>query len=235
MCVNHERLTLLNHDNVVRVLRGLLNTSGSQVVLLRFAYAEDSSKLLRARSPPPPPPLPPKTPQSIRDSSPGIPKSERRASQGTADAEEETFRPESWHGSRRPRTKDKGGAGAERDAARSVSPSRTGAAARERSHSLGEDAPATSPKAKASSAAGQGSGNVWAVGRGWGGWTVADGVGGMRPKGKRAGELWGERETGLAGGYGGGSRHVFLADMGHAKAQRMLQSIAEDVQVCSMP
>lgn len=63
-----------------------------------------------------------------------------------------------------------------------------------------------------------------------GGWTVADGVGWMRPKGQRGGELWGERETGLAGGDGG-SRHVYLGDMGHARAQRTLRSIAEDVQV----
>lgn len=128
-------------------------------------------------------------------------------------------------------TKDEGQAGAERDAARSVSPSRKGGTVRERSHSLGGGAPGAFPKAGSSDAAAQG-GNVWAGGRGWGGWTVADGVGGIRPKGKREGELWGERETGLAGGSGdGGSRHVFLADMGHARAQRMLRSIAEDVQV----
>ncbi|CAM9352115.1 unnamed protein product [Scytosiphon promiscuus] len=242
VCVNHERLSLLNHDNVVRVLRGLLNTSGSQVVLLRFAYAEDSQRLLQARSPPPPPPLPPpplppQTPKSARNLSLGNPKSEPRVSQGprgsteVEEVEEETFRPESWHGSRQPVTKGKGeGVGAERDAARSVSPSRTGGAARERSHSLGgrESSPATFARAKSGSGAGQG-GRVWAGGRGWSGWTVADGVGGMRPKGRRAGELWGERETGF-GGSDSGSRHVFLADMGHAKAQRMLQSIAEDVQ-----
>ncbi|CAN0406216.1 unnamed protein product, partial [Ectocarpus sp. 12 AP-2014] len=39
--VNHEQLNLLNHENVVRVLRGLLRTTGSQVLLLRFAYAGD--------------------------------------------------------------------------------------------------------------------------------------------------------------------------------------------------
>ena len=42
--VNHEQLTLLNHDKVVSVLRGLLNTSGSQVLLLRFELGEDSRR-----------------------------------------------------------------------------------------------------------------------------------------------------------------------------------------------
>lgn len=77
---------------------------------------------------------------------------------------------------------------------------------------------------------------------GRGGWKLgADGVVdvglglglglGMRPKGRRRGELWGEKAAGLSGGDGDDSKHVYLGDMGHARARKTLQSIAEDVQV----
>lgn len=247
VCVNHERLTLLNHENVVRVLRGLLSTSGSQLLLLRFAYAEDSARLLPR---PPPTPLPPKAPKPVRHSSLGDPQSEPRTPRhGDGDddaaagnrAKEEAFRPESWHGSVRPpgsRPSAGGPGGGERGAGRSASasPPHASGPARVRSHSLGKDSPKLLREGDGGSSGQEGGYMMMeeAAGKGWGGWSAADGVGGIltRPelRGKRRGELWGERETGLAGG-GGGSRHVYLGDMGHAGAQRMLQSIAKDVQV----
>lgn len=55
------------------------------------------------------------------------------------------------------------------------------------------------------------------------------GLGGRR-KGSRRGELWGER--GKVGSSGdAGSRQLYLGDMGHAKAQKTLGYIAQDVQV----
>lgn len=52
---------------------------------------------------------------------------------------------------------------------------------------------------------------------------------GLQQEGKRTRELWGEHGTGFSEGD---SRHVYLGDMGHAKAQRTLGAIAQDVQVC---
>lgn len=241
MCVNHERLTLLNHENVVRVLRGLLSTSGSQVLLLRFAYSEDSARLLPP--PPPPPPLPPKTPKPVRHSSLGTPQSEPHVSKRAGDVdsasagkgvEEEAFRPESWHGSMRPQGSSAGGPGGVDGGlgrSASASPPHASGPARARSHSLGGDTP--TPLQKGTSSGGEEGRKPMAgeaEGKGWVGWAASDGVGG---KGRRRGELWGERETGLAGGDGG-SKHVYLGDMGNAGARRTLQSIAEDVQVrCS--
>ncbi|CAM9702470.1 unnamed protein product, partial [Ectocarpus fasciculatus] len=219
--VNHEQLNLLNHENVVRVLRGLLHTAGSQVLLLRFAYAEDSPRLLRAVAAPPPPPpppppplLPPKTPVR-RPSIMGNPRSEPRVSQGGLDTED-AFRSESWHGSSKPpREMSREGHGQGREMARSVSPHRRTGPAVLRSQS---GPPAVAELARIGSSAEAG-------GKEAEGWTVE----GMRPRGKRRGELWGEPEMGLAGGDGG-SRHIYLGDMGHARVQRTLQAIAEDVQ-----
>lgn len=258
MCVNHEQLTLLNHENVVRVLRGLVSTTGSQVLLLRFAYSEDSARLLL--SPPPAPPLPPKTPKPARHSPRGNPQSEPRLSQrgggggiGESAAagnsvEEEAFRPESWHGSMRPHKASAGRAGgADGGLGRSVSasPHHASEPSRVRSHSLGGDSPMVLRKDGSSGKDGKmvSPAEEEAVGRIYGGSAVGDAFGGMmaitRPndrdkgqrKGKRRAELWGEREAALAGGDGG-SRHLYLGDMGNARAQRTLQSIAKDVQVC---
>ncbi|CAB1101945.1 unnamed protein product [Ectocarpus sp. CCAP 1310/34] len=218
--VNHEQLNLLNHENVVRVLRGLLRTTGSQVLLLRFAYAEDSPRLLRATtSPPPPPPLPPKTP-GPRPSTMENPQSEPRVSQSDLDTEE-AFRSESWHGSRKPPRARKG-QGQGREMARSVSPHRRTGPALLRSQSLGEGGP-PAVAGLAHKGSGAEAGDKEGEREGWA-------VDGMRPRGKRRGVLWGEPEMGLAGGDGG-SRHIYLGDMGHARVQRTLQAIAEDVQV----
>lgn len=220
--VNHEQLNLLNHENVVRVLRGLLLTTGSQVLLLRFAYAEDSPRMLRAATvpSPPPPPLPPKTPVP-RPSITGNPRSEPRVSQGGLD-KEEAFRSESWHGSSKPprRALEGQGQGQGREMSRSVSPHRHAGPAVLRSQSLGEGPSAVAELAR------KGSSGAEAGDKEGRGWTVE----GVRPRGKRRGELWGEPEMGLAGGDGG-SRHIYLGDMGHARVQRTLQAIAEDVQV----
>lgn len=253
--VNHERLTLLNHENVVRVLRGLLNTTGSQILLLRFAYSEDSARLLPP--PPPPPPFPPKTPKPVRHSSLGNPQSEphlplRGGSGGGAvavkGAEEEAFRSESWHGSRRPQGSSIGAPGGVEGGlgrSASASPPHASGLARVRSHSLGEDSPKPLQKGVGSvGSVGEEGGKIMAGegagGKGLGGWAVSVSGGVDRnvamsmANGRRRGELWGERETGLAGGGGGGDgggRHVYLGDMGNAGAQMTLQSIAKDVQV----
>eukprot|EP00903_Cladosiphon_okamuranus_P019892 g18284.t1 len=249
VCVNHERLTLLNHENVVRVLRGLLNTSGSQVLLLRFACSEDSTRLL---PPPPPPPLPPKTPKPVRHSSLGNPQSEphlphRGGGDGDGDgasagkgAEEEAFRPESWHGSRRPQGSLEGGPGGiEGGLGRSASalPRHASDPTRVRSNSIGGDSPKSLQKGGGSGSGREEGGKMKMMARdGDGaeekgsdlGLGLGLGLGGVdrnMAKGKRRGELWGEGETGLAGG-----RHVYLGDMGNAGAQKTLQSIANDVQ-----
>lgn len=64
------------------------------------------------------------------------------------------------------------------------------------------------------------------------GWAVPSESGGLREGETRPGELWGKQAMTGPGGSDGGSRHVYLGDMGHAKAQRTLGSIAQDVQVC---
>lgn len=211
--------------------------TGSQLLLLRFAYAETSS---RHRAPPsslPPPlrPPPPKTPKPKRHSSLGSPKSEprvppkpERSTTSVEGKQEEAFRPESWHGSRAPpRRSEEGEIGGRGVPARSssASPPHASWPSRARSHSLDNDSSKKVIHGEVSVSGGEGVGE-----KGGGESTVEDSVGGMRPKAQRGGKLWGERETGLAGGDGG-SRHVYLGDMGHARAQRTLQFIAEDVQV----
>lgn len=126
--------------------------------------------------------------------------------------------------------------------AASASPPHASGPARVRSYSVGGDGNSPKLLQKGGSIGEEGGKIVTeeaAAGTSWGvRWAVADGVGGMmlmtrlndKGKGRRRGELWGERETGLAGGDGG-SRHVYLGDMGHARAQRTLRSIAKDVQV----
>lgn len=256
VCVNHEQLTLLNHENVVRVLRGLLSTTGSQVLLLRFAYAEDSTRLLPP--PPPAPPLPPKTPKPVRHSSLGNTQSEPRLPPHRDNAgdsatggkcvdgdEGEAFRPESWHGSMRPQGSSMGAQGLVEGGpgrSSSASPPHTSGTGRVRSHSLGggdSDSPSILQKGGSNGErGGMMAPEQREAGKSRRGWTAADAAGraGVRPddqgkeERKRRGGLWGEREMGLAGGDGG-SRHLYLADMGHARAERILQLIAKDVQV----
>ncbi|CAM9453161.1 unnamed protein product, partial [Laminaria digitata] len=65
--VNHEQLTLLKHDKVVGILRGLLNTSGSQVLLLRFELGEDSRRQQQQQQQQPVTPTPSCTPTGAPD------------------------------------------------------------------------------------------------------------------------------------------------------------------------
>lgn len=262
--VNHEQLTLLNHSRVVHVLRGLLNLHGSQILLLRFAYAEDSPCRQTAATTDQPPSV-------NRHSSLATPSSEKRPSPTSArigDADD-AFRPESWHGSRRVRGARQGDGGDGREIARSVSPPHFAGreagsvgermrggddlmASRRSSRSIGNTADIALGLGSGLEGSGRETGGrtekrrrteeegaVLALGPSIGGkearregWTALSGSSGGLKQGKgRPGELWGEQATGFEGADGG-SRHVYLGDMGHARAQRTLGSIAQDVQVC---
>lgn len=56
--------------------------------------------------------------------------------------------------------------------------------------------------------------------------TIMSQGGGGSERGRGGGELWGHFSGGL-----GSSRHVYLGDMGHARTQRTLGYMAQDLQV----
>lgn len=123
--VNTQRLTLLNHSSVVEVLRSLVSVNGSQLVLFRFQYAEGQQSEARQANPRPPQTSPEGTPSSPL----GTPLNKP---QSTTLSKDDTFRPESWHGSTSKGVDrgSNGGVGAAggdaREHARSVSPPHSG-------------------------------------------------------------------------------------------------------------
>lgn len=289
--VNGQQLTLLNHSSVVDVLRGLLRMQGDQILLLRFEYSQDSERHHRRasslRATPIPAPTPTPTPTLPSPSSTTNLSDMSRAPQSMVESKHDTFRPESWHGSRPAGggDSDGGGRGAvggsgrvgrtfqqpsgeTREQAKSVSPPHFkergggggGAGVREEDR-RGLGTSRADPRRHSSPYAGARNGSSTMPGLGVGlgdsgeGSNGADhmrrnlgepmvnqgygglgtplsgrGAGGARREMTTTGELWGERAIGVEVG-GSSSRHVYLGDMGHARAQRTLGYIAQDVQV----
>ena len=248
MCVNHDQLTLLNHDSVVRVLRGLLSINADQLVLMRFLYAEDSP-----------------TPSLLSTSFVPIPPAAMKH-QSSAEASEVMrgggFRSESWHGSR-----NAGGTQRQQREHLKIES--------RRSHSQGdsaEDSPTLGSGMDETDGTDGTDGDMTDGVEGVGGIDVdqtggwsdkrkrtlgtaaasqglgsdASGVegdaivrqasafgGGQKSRGRdkiRLERLWGESDKGIGKG-GGVNRHVYLGDMGLAQAQKTLSDIAQDVQV----
>lgn len=289
--VNNQQLTLLKHSKVVEVLRGLLRSQGSQLVLLRFQYAEGSQVQRQDKVD-----LPSQIPPSQKVTA--LPHQQSTASTGYAappsyDLKDDAFRSESWHG---PRVAD-GGKGTPH--ARSVSPphsggrsgggdgrlgatdgvgsnaalSRSGSSGVKRHSFGGAEDRGEEHSIRRSSAGGSSSLTINGAGRmkrsrsgdqlglgqgrlrpnipekhdggnvtldataggapsGAASLMSGEGLGGLGGRGKvtRRGELWGEHgKVGSAGDAG--SRQLYLGDMGHAKAQKTLGHIAQDVQV----
>lgn len=232
MRANHRQLTLLNHDAVVSVLRGVVNTSSDQVVLLRFEYAQDSSGL--AMQVPPRRPVQTQPPAITRQSSQGSLVSLTGMGVANDAMKIDGVRSESWHGSRDPGGQHIAGKA-------SVTPSGDDMnKARRFSHTLGEsntegsamlgsmigldhmsDGPMRTSRAEGNASFGDDDVNT-------GGASVFGGTGGMKGRDKRQRRLWGESEVGV----GLGNQHVYLGDMGLAQAQKTLEDIARDIQVC---
>lgn len=259
MCVNRQQLNELRYNEIVNLLKGMLTARGDQMLLLRLAYAEDPATQPLLPPPPPLPPsissAPTKPRKLTRQSSLENPTPrELEAPDKHSDANDEAVRSESWHGSRR-KTREK-----RPETARSVSPPHAAKTLvlgdESQSAGVGDSVDASrrhsvlsvdSRESRADSALesegppeeGRGDKRRRVEGKldqGLGilrgaGWKLLYSREELRPKGKRTvGELWGEHESGY-GQVDGGSRHMFLGDMGHAKAQRILRSIAQDVQV----
>lgn len=250
MRVNHRQLTLLNHDAVVSVLRGVVNTSADQLVLLRFEYAEDTSALPMQMPMPPRSSVQTQPPPITRQSSQGSLASHTGMGVANDGMNTDGFRSESWHGSRNP-----GRQGQRQGGKSGATPCEDNMnKARRFSHTLGETKTEGSPMVgsgvdgiglnrmsdrsdrrmrTSGAAAALSEGNTAGDddGANTGGASAFGGTGGMKGRNKRQGRLWGESEVGV--GLGGGcNHHVYLGDMGLAQAQKTLEDIARDIQVC---
>lgn len=252
--VNQQELSQLSHQSVVELLRGLLRESKDQLLLLRFAFSQDSQ---RAAAPQPPFRDAAPYPQHITHPSPlaGISTDATRASLGTV-GKGDNFRPDSWHGSRPvgsgtreqarsaspPHLADRGhvSVGRQEDDRLSFGISRT-VSRRYSSSDLTEDV----NEARLGVEIGLGARVISGVdgesgesgdsaegrmgNRDYVSGTLlseGQGVGGRE---REPGELWGQ----FSGG-GISNRHVYLGDMGHARTQRTLGYIARDLQVISL-
>lgn len=211
---------------MVSVLRGVVNTSADQVALLRFEYAQDSSGL--AMQTPPRRSLETQPPAITRQSSQGSLASHTGMGVPNDTLKTEGFRSESWHGSRNPVGQRQAGKSSATLSGNNVNK------ARRFSHTLGET------NTEGSAMLGSGIGLDHLSGRmsrgegndddhaDTGGVSAYGGAGEMKGRNKRQGRLWGESEVGV----GLGSQHVYLGDMGLAQAQKTLEDIARDIQVC---